>query len=253
MQQLIACLQRLCVEGGNTSGRAARNKRRRRRRAAAQPGPMPMLAAAASAQPPQPQRRRRRRRNAAGGPTAGLASGQVVLSRREWVKDVALAAAKAEVGISLVLTPENFSWLANMAKAFEQYRWNSMAIEYRPAVGTTTAGLAALGFDWASQEVAIGEDGLLGLTAEPGKKDVLAHSPNSDGPVWSRLSLSVPSARLQSRAWYVLPKDLTKQTLVDYAPGVLVAYANGTASSGGSTLGELWVTYSITLSGTRKV
>lgn len=246
VRELITCLQGLQTAGPSQGrGRKRRRRRNRRRGAPVTPGTMGSSQLAIMASQPQPQRRNRRRRAGGSRPSAGLGQGEVTLVRHEFLEDVI-----AGKGKSLVLAPGNFSWLKNVAKAFERYRWQFLHLEYRPAVGTTTAGTVALGVDWSDSSVTADEVGQLRLSADPSKASVLACTPNVDGPVWSAVPrLPIPPNRLQSRAWYDIPSDLSKASeIFDVAVGSLVCYA-----SGSGTVGEIWVNYSVTLSGTRLV
>lgn len=176
-----------------------------------------------------------------------VSQGEVTVARSELLKDV-VTASDGKVGASVVLAPLNLPWLSNIAKAFERVRWHSARIEYRPAVGANTDGTVAVGFDWGSTDVKSVE-GNWQLVAAIDKPAVLSCTPNIDMPVWQRATLSIPNARLQSRAWYDLPKE-SISTIFDEAPGTVVYAAQ---SGAGKTVGELWLHYRVQLSGTRKV
>lgn len=200
-------------------------------------------------------RRRRRRAGGSGAPppAGGLSSGEVVIARSECLGQIATTTADvASAGI--VLSADNLPWLKNLAKAFERLRWQSMRLEYRPAVGANTDGLMAIGFDWSNsavKTVSVGERQHLRLAADPDRETVLACTPNMDGPVWQRMPLmSIPANRLNSRAWYSIPADPAKADLFDYSPGSLLYSVSGTK---GKTYGEVWCHYRVVLSGTRKV
>lgn len=177
--------------------------------------------------------------------------GEVTTTRSELLTDLAVSTGTSVSG-SVILSPANFPWFKNIAKAFERVRWNSCVLEYRPAVGANTDGVVALGLDWGAQSATVDEaSGLWKLVRSVDKNDVLACVPSVDTPVWNRVpSLIVPANRLQSRAWYDLPKDVKTDSVFDAAPGSVLYHVSGSAAK---TYGELWVKYSVTLSGTRKV
>lgn len=185
-------------------------------------------------------------------PLAGI-GGEVVISRSEMVVSVTTGST-ANVGGAFILDAINFSWLANLAKAFERLRWLSLAIEWRPAVGTTTDGTIALGVDWGSSSADTLQlrRGLWGLHASVDRKEVLACTPNSDSPLWQPVKMmQLPVSRLQSRDWYEIPVNTsTKVAVYDRAPGSVVYYATAGASK---TCGEIWVHYTVLMSGTRSV
>lgn len=251
VRELISCLQKMESGAGKSGGKRKRNRGRR-----SASGPTPGTSGSFMVQPLLPtsgKKRRRKRKGSGGTPQASLASGEVVVSRSECLGRIATAAAASRGG-SFVLCAESLPWLANLAKAFERLRWQSMRLEYRPAVGANTDGLMALGFDWSNSSVkAVQQDGraFLSLAADPSRDGVLACTPNADGPVWQRMPLmSIPAQRLNSRAWYSIPEDATKADLFDYSPGSLVYFVDGAASK---NYGEVWCHYKVTLSGTRKV
>lgn len=175
--------------------------------------------------------------------------GEVTVSRVELLQTVTTGSDGAASG-SVVLAPFNMPWLVNLAKAFERIRWIACALEYRPTVGANTDGSIAVGVDWGAKSLTVA-DGRLTTLGAIDKSGVLACTPSVDTPVWARVPrIVVPAARLQSRAWYELVENVTTVALYDAAPGSLVFYANGAANK---TVGELWVSYTVVLSGTRKV
>lgn len=192
----------------------------------------------------------KRKRKARRGGGNQLSQGEVVVSRSELL-DTLTTGTDGKASASKVLVPVNLPWLSNVAKAFERCRWQSVRIEYRPAVGANTDGTVAVGFDWgSSNEAKEGDGGAWTLVRAIDRVGVLACTPNVDGPVWSKASLTIPSQRLQSRAWYEVPAAAPTSDVYDFAPGSLVYYVQGAASK---TLGEIWVHYRVQLSGTRKV
>lgn len=225
-----------------------RRRQQRRRRRPRQPAPQLPLALPAPGMPlPQRRRRQRRPRQRQPGPSRGLAQGEVTLRRSEYLE----SATKATT--SFFLSPANFPWLRNLAKAFERVKWLLCDVEWRPTVGTTVSGATALGFDWGavSTTVKFHEDGHFGPSPRLGAADknaVLACSPAVEGPAWSPKRLRVARNLLQSRMWYDLPVDTATGQKFDFGPGSVLVFSD--ASNGG---GDIWVHYEVVMQGTRKV
>lgn len=233
LASLKKCLDSLAQPG--SGARRRRRRPRRRRQPASTPG-------TEGVPQPLPQRTRARRSRSGNQPTPGLTQGEVVLARSERVQDV------TNTGVGVVFHPSSFPWLKNLAKAFDLYRWLSVTLEYRPLVGSTTAGAVALGFDWSAKTVpTVEREGRLEVAAAPTRDGILACSPCYDGPVWQRATrMSLPAARLQQVRWF----DLTS-TGTDSAPGYFSVIATGTADK--AVVGEVWAHYKVVLAGTRKV
>lgn len=237
VKDLISVLQ------GMEKGKGKKGSKQRKRRAAPTPGTQ----GSSQAQAMRPASGKRKKRRGCG--SGSLEQGEVVIARSELLSTLTTEASGA-VGGSTVLFPKSFPWLANIAKAFERVRWQSVRIEYRPAVGATADGTVAIGFDWGSTSVKQEADGGWSLVRAIDKASVLACTPCVDGPIWQRQNLSIPSQRLQSRAWYEITDSDQTSSLFDYAPGSIAYYAQGDKSK---TVGEIWVHYRAQFSGTRKV
>lgn len=138
---------------------------------------------------------------------------------------------------TVVLVPDSFAWLKNIAKSFERVRWNSCVLQWRPAVGTTTSGVIAYGAAWDCSS-----------TDPPNREDVLAQTPVADHPIWQTGRLSLPVSRLRSRAWY----QPTASDKFDAAPCSLKLSMSATNLKAKQLAGEWWVTYDITMAGTQK-
>lgn len=231
LQQLAGLLSQLQV-GQTVPTRTLRNRRRRQKKRAKKQGLNPAPVAMSAA----PVSGRKRKNKRSGG---NIAAGEVSISRVEFVTEVTTNAQGTAVG-SFVIEPEGFSWLKNIAKAFERVRWQSCSFEWRPAVGSTVSGTLAMGIDWA----------IAATTVD--KPTVMACTPSIDTQVWQKVpNFVVPGSRLMSRAWYLLPEGAdTKVPVQDRAPGSLLYACKGDSQK---TMGEIWIRYSLVLSGTRKV
>lgn len=240
MQSLLKCLQESTISG-------ARRGRRRRRRGARRGGntqpvlPTPSaLVASASGLPQRAPRRARRRQRNGVIPRLPLTQGEVTLSRSERFQDVTKAT-------NWTLHPHNLPWLANLVKAFDMVRWDRAIIEYRPLVGTTSDGAVAVGFDWAQKEV-VTVDGRLAAAVgkDPTRDNALACTPCFDIPFWGTRQMHLEPSRLRQRNWWPAVSDVKD---LAYPGSVLVVPSTAYTTA----KGEIWLHYTVTLSGTRTV
>lgn len=181
---------------------------------------------------PKKKRRRGARKSAA------TATGDVIISRRELFQVVKTEASKAEASGNEYIAPNKFSFLKNIDKCFERYRFNRCQFYYKPAVGTTYGGLISYGVDWTKNHT----------TAD--RKSISGFSPNKSHSCWTdteRSPLVLPVARLQTLLWYSC--GVTDASLSG-GPGALVWAADVTSSPAVVTLGEIWVDYTVHFSGT---
>lgn len=115
-------------------------------------------------------------------------------------------------------------------------------MEYRPLVGTQTAGAVAIGMDWSATEVTVEGDRLVRVGAAPTRDKALACTPCVDTAVWQRVpSMILPGDKLRQKAWY----SLTKAAAIDAAGYVDVVPTTT------DTVGEVWLHYTVELAGTR--
>lgn len=252
ISELIRCLQRMNVPSSGGSKTERNRRRRQRKRQGRQQLATPGTSGSARVVGGSAAPKRRRKRRAAGG----LGSGDVVISRSEYLTALKTDSSGQASG-SFLLDAMNFPWLNNLAKAFELIRWSSMSLEWRPAVGANTDGMIALGADWGEaspssvQKRVFGEAEHYSVHATVDRKDVVACTPVLDTQVWQSGRFAVPAARLQSRESYIIPASTTTTVAVyDRAPCSVLYSATAAASK---AVGELWVNYSVRLSGTRKV
>lgn len=177
------------------------------------------------------------------------------MTHREWLATVKLDATKGVVQGAVYIAPNQVKWLAGIAKSFEKYHWNRVEFEYIPDVGTTKDGSVAVGIDFGSKNVKLGQN-LLGesrpvLDKEYDKATVMALTPSLVTPLWNAAKLVVPPQVLQTRRWYDSPTDATVSDSPDYGPGFLAYYVKGPVETEGAVVGDVWISYSITFTGTR--
>lgn len=190
---------------------------------------------AAMVMPPQMGPAKRKKKRKAKGPAAGvgsraLAEGTMRIHRTE------LVVSADKVGGKFFLTPDGFTWLKSMSKLFERYRFHSLLIEYRPLVGTQTAGAITFAVEWV----------IAGSPDKTKTRQVIASfTPCMDGPVWNAMNLRLPANQLQSRPWYSVQPGSDP---LEGGPGTLWWQYNVPPATDS---GEFWVTYDVTLQGTR--
>lgn len=106
------------------------------------------------------------------------------VKHREFIQDIGGVASTAyNVWFSPRVNPGSgslFPWLADIADRFEKYRFNSLSLQYRSLVGTSSAGKVTLSFD------------LDALDGPPKTKLEQSMCKNLvEGPVWSNFQLDV--------------------------------------------------------------
>lgn len=195
-----------------------------------------MTQPAGQSKAPKNKPRRKRKRKAAA--LTQTDPGGMLISRKELVMEVKLAANAADTYSKFDIRPDSFSFLKGISKSFERFRFNKCRIYWKPAVGTTYGGMVAIGMDWDFSD-----------SASQTRADITSYTPSQAFAVWSDTEstpMVLPPNRLQTRAWY-----LTSGTTFDGGVGRLKLAASGEAVPAGKTLGEIWVDYSVQFSGTQ--
>lgn len=139
----------------------------------------------------------------------------------------------------IVTVAANFPWLSKVAASWERVMWHKCHFTWRPFVGTTSDGSVAYGPDYSFK----------GTTD---RAFVTSLSPVADHPLYLSTegrSLVIPTAMLQSRKWY-LTTSSTVTDVAESAPFNLAINAKGGPAT--KDLGELWIHYTLTLSGPTK-
>lgn len=234
MKQLKAVIKEVSKETPKTGNKSKSAKRRAKRRAAkarmesSVPGTVPQRSGLSNRAP------------------------GITFSHREYLGQLTVEASKSAAQGSFFLSPFSFPWLAQMSGVWEKYQWINLAVEYVPDVGTQTDGSIAVGVDWGVQSVKAGvllNSGVKVLVgADYTRAGVLAMTPSLCTPVWKPAKLPLPKNLLQSRKWYDVPLEKVTTTDVDKGPGCLAYYVSAT---GQKVLGDIWVSYTIRMAGTR--
>lgn len=169
-----------------------------------------------------------------------LADGTIRIRRREYAFDVTgTPQGQSAPDYYRALNPEQWPWLKGLSKSFDRWICHSIRLEYKPAVGTNTAGRVAFGIDWDSNKE----------TQPNWKNYVMTLTPLIETPVWQGTAFNLPPSRLMSRRSYALRKKSTDSTPDDFDlnPGWLCWWASGKTTD---VYGDLWICYDVTLFGT---
>lgn len=197
------------------------------------------------------QRRRRRpktqRTRTVSAPAArtqqirnGGAMRQLTISHREFIRDIKyldpspyLNQYEINPGID-----EAFPWLSAIATRFESYRFNSLTYEYVPVVGSITNGAIALIPDYDAADD----------NSTASKQKLMTYEDTVRGPLWTTLRLKCSTNNLhKQKSLFVRHGDLgTNLDVKMYDALSLSVLVSGASELNNVTVGELWVTYSIT-------
>lgn len=209
-----------------------------------------LLSRLSVSQTPKPKRKRRRNRakasanvpagyaratNPARGTMGGGPMGEIVVSRSERLCAVTAQKSADSAGlVALYPTSEAMAWLAKLLVAFDRIEWLTVSLEWRPFVGTQRAGSIAYSMDWDSSLAA----------ADVNRVKVQSGTPVYECPIWQSGRMHLPTKMLMTRRSYAV--HATEKS--DRQPGNLIWALAGADADG--TVGEIWITYKVRLSGT---
>lgn len=165
------------------------------------------------------------------GSVAG--DGTIRIGRSELISSITLKAKQADASGRIPMEAQSCAWLSKLAKVYDQIVWHSITIEFKPAVGTVFSGSIVIGFDWNPD------------ANQVDRKTVQACMPSVEAPIWQPLKMSLPSARLQTRRFYLI----NSSSASDKSPGVLLYNLKSTSQDNDMFVGDIWVTYSVSLMG----
>lgn len=165
-------------------------------------------------------------------------TGRCTLRKCAPILTVTLDANKQEEVHVKNLFPTDIPGLAKVAAVFERYRFESLAVYYKPLVGTTIGGAITIGIDWD-------------LDTPPSTRvGVAAYTPSQTLPVWEdgeRKKMVLPKSRLMSRPWFFLKSQTA--VAVDKVPAVLTVGVSAESKAASWSLGEVWVDATVTFDG----
>jgi hypothetical protein len=201
---------------------------------------------------PQPRRRRRRPRGNTGSIGAafkgrvvtapqisGGASGSIRIRHKELWSDVSSKPNAGESVWTYCFHPGKklSPFINSLSKLFDRFQVHACAVEWYPSVGTTTAGSVTLGVDWD----------LKSTVTE--RKQVVVLNPNLRLPVYQPGNLIIPSNLLMARKYLQVQESLDESD--DNCPFRLCVGLSHDKTADAKSLGEVWVTYDLTLQGPR--
>jgi len=181
----------------------------------------------------------------------------ITISGREFIQDAvasAIAAGSLFSATSRLLRPTDsqiFSWLAGIARKFEEFKFLSLKFIYEPQVSSTTAGQVGMYFDGDPTHL-----------APANWNNFINTGANSHGAVWARQMFVVPKWLYASRSsYYTLSEfgDTNQQVGVpnnqpsdpmEYYPGLFGVVHEGIPSGvapGQVTLGKVYLEYTVQL------
>lgn len=224
VQSLTDRLRAVGVQGSSQKKKPRRARKNKvPQTGSSSPGLMQVTAGSSS--------RRRRRGKVTGN------AGEITLSRKEVCLTVKAVAGTDTGHGTLGIRPASFSFLKQF-HMFDKVKWNRLSFVYKPMVGSTTNGAVAYGVQW-------GFDG----TPPVDRSSMSALTPNQSHSVWSdgqSAPLVCPVSKLQTRPWFT-PDDSKDD--VETGPGRLCWLVTDSDKKG-YAMGELWVDYSVTMTGT---
>ncbi len=162
---------------------------------------------------------------------------RIRVQHREYIQDINGSIAYAVT--SLALNPgvaQTFPWLAALARLFESYKFNRLAIQYRTLSSTATAGKVLLSVDWDASDA-----------APSSKQAQLQERSKADGAAWQSFDLICDKQDLEKFGpqRYVRQVAVANTDIKTYDVGNLQV---GTQSmSGSSAVGELYLEYDVEL------
>lgn len=181
---------------------------------------------------------RRRRKNKRGNASRlNVSTGDVIITKMELIKTVKLEANKSTTSNHIDLIPDTFPWLKNFFNSFDRLRFEACKFYWKPLVGTTYGGAISMGMDWDW------------AATDGDRSKISGFSPNISLPVYAdgeNRPLVLPKNRLQSRLWYT-PRQ---GEYTDKGPGKVIYCVDGKSDKAEQTIGDIWVKYTVTLSGT---
>lgn len=135
----------------------------------------------------------------------------ITLSGREYISDVVSSGtASAFSTFSKLLRPTDgdlFSWLAPIARKFEEFKFSSLRFVYEPQIPSTTAGQVGLYFDGDPTHL-----------PPANWNNFINTGANAHGAVWAKHMLTVPAWLYSSRLSYY-----TTAEFPDAATGIATA------------------------------
>lgn len=200
---------------------------------------LPKSAAPESKAKPR-KKRKRPRANLSCGPAN---SGQMTIARSELVVTVKSGADGSASG-KIMLQPDQYPWLKQLAAAFEKVKWRKIHVFWKPAGSAMTTGQIAVGMDWdATDSASVTE-----------RNKIVAYEPHAYWRVRDDTQsrpMVIPPKRLTqcgSDGW-VIPDAGAATAPSARRPGVLFYTLSSDIKS--AVVGDLFICYAVVLAGPR--
>lgn len=168
------------------------------------------------------------------------APGAINIRRSEMLLPVVVKANTNKVFDSLSMNTDNLGYLSTLAKSFENIIWHSARIYWIPAVGTNFNGMITYGADYKFS------------AKKTTRKNISSFTPSASHPCWcdtTGKAITVPRSNLMSRRMYAT-STTGSQDARDQAPFSLQYGMDCDNLAADTTVGEFWMDYSVTLTGT---
>lgn len=166
-----------------------------------------------------------------------LPNGDVIVSHREFIQDIAGSVDFAVTG--LAINPgvgSTFPWLATLASLYESYKFDELMFEFKTMSSTSSTGTVMMAVDYDASD-----------PAPVSKQQLASYQGNVRSSPWENVNQRSTSANLGKRSsYYNRSGPLTaNQDVKLYDTGNLFLATQGQA--GTSAVGELYVAYKVRL------
>lgn len=136
--------------------------------------------------------------------------------------------------------PVTFPWLSRLAPNYESYRFNSLRFEYSTSSPTTLGGTVCLATDYDASDA-----------TPSSKSDMMSYSGAKRAAPWDDLTISCTGLRRYKDTHYIhTSNSRVGFTPADYRSTDICSFyfaTDGITTSTAMDIGELYVTYSVTL------
>lgn len=180
----------------------------------------------------------KKQRNSVVAGIRSLNNGDVVVTHKEYLGDIAGSTSNFAVTATLNLNPglTEFKWLSALAKRFESYRFENLRFHFETSAPTSTKGYVLLAVDYDPSD-----------PAPSGKYQAMAFRGSVRGPTWSSLVHNSNREDLAKRKTYFVRGGPIPPSgnIATYDVGQLHICTGGQADA--SNIGEIWVEYTVRL------
>jgi hypothetical protein len=169
------------------------------------------------------------------------ANGSIRVKKKEFLTDVvgtsSFSISKYPINPASNAT---FPWLSTLASSFETYKLHSMTFYYQPTCATNNAGYSALMVDYDASD-----------PSPQDKKELLMNETSVSTSVWAPITMKCDEKLLRALGpdRYTRTKDLGNDEDLKLYDAGNIFFASGNVFGGPTTIGELWVSYDVTLCG----